>query len=178
MAVYVVIVVVLILLTSTAYAGFRAAPYVPTFQRDVDRMLALVPIQSHDTIADLGAGDGRFLVSAARRYGAHAIGYELSLLFFTVAFLRIRLSGLGRLISIRWKDFFTIPVPAATVICCFLTPGAMVKLERKFLDELHTPTRVLSYAFRMPSVKPDLIDKPTPTSTPIFVYSFPRIPNA
>lgn len=176
MAVYVVIVVVLILLASTAYAGFRAAPYVPTYQRDVDRMLKLVPIGSSDTVIDLGAGDGRFLVSAARTYGAKAIGYELSLLFFIIAFVRIRVAGLARSVSVKWKDFFSESVSGGTVVCCFLTPGAMAKLEKKFIAELHTPTKVLSYAFKLPTIPPDFVDKPAPTSTPIFVYSFPARP--
>jgi SAM-dependent methyltransferase len=174
---YSVVAIITVLLVTAAYAGFSAAPFVPTFQKDVVRMLTLARVGEHDTVADLGAGDGRFLITAAKRFGARGVGYELSILMYLIASLRIALSGTRHAVRLRCADFYRADLSKYDVICCFLTPMAMRKLEPKFLKECRPGTRVVSYAFRLPNIEPDEVSKPTPTSSPIFLYHL-RVPHA
>lgn len=167
---YFVIVVVGAVLITAAYAGFKAAPFVPTFQRDVVRLLELAHVTDKDRIVDLGAGDGRFLITAAGRFNAQATGYELSLLMFIIAWIRVIVSRTKNRVTLKCADFYHADLSQFSVICCFLTPMAMRKLEPKFLKECRPGTRIVSYAFRLPSLTPDEISKPTPTSSPIFLY--------
>ncbi len=173
-ALYSVIAIIMIVLISAAYAGLSAAPFVPTFQKDVMRMLTLAEVGEHDIVADLGAGDGRFLIAAAKRFNARGVGYELSILMYLIALLRIALSGVRRTVTVKCSDFYRADLSRYSVICCFLTPMAMKKLEPKFLKECRPGTCVVSYAFRLPNVEPDGMSKPTPTSSPIFLYRIPH----
>lgn len=173
---YSVVLLVFAVLVTAAIAGFRAAPFVPTFQRDVIRMLELASVAGTDTVADLGAGDGRFIVTAARRFGARSFGYEISILMYVICRLRIivaRVSGRARM---KFADFFHADFSSYSVICCFLTPRAMERLEAKFTAECPPGTRICSYAFKLPHMQPDAVSKPTPTSSPIFLYTTPLKP--
>lgn len=165
------LVVVFVVAGTAAWAGWRAAPYVPTRQADVERLLRLANITSTDVVYDLGAGDGRFVMTAAKRYGVRALGFEISVLPYLVAQLRIRLAGLGRLASMRYQDFYHQSLSEATVVVCFLTPGAMARLGPKFRRELRPGTRVLSYAFAIAGWTPDLKDKPNPQTMAVYVYT-------
>jgi len=168
---YFVIVLVLAIFLTAAIAGFSAAPYVPTFTRDVKRLLELAGVTKDELVVDLGAGDGRFLI-AAIRYGARAIGYEISLLLYCIAQATITLRRLRGKIRIVYKNFYDCNLGNADVICCFLTPKAMKRLEPKFERECKRGARVVSYAFKLPQRKPSMVSKPTQTSTPIFLYVY------
>lgn len=165
------LVVVIVVAGTAAWAGWRAAPYVPTRQRDVERLLQLANIQRNDIVYDLGAGDGRFVITAAQRYGVRAVGYEISVLPYLVSLLRIRLSGVRALASMRFQDFYRQPLHEASVVVCFLTPGAMARLAPKFQRELRPGTRVLSYAFAIAGWTPDIKDKPNPQTMSVYVYT-------
>ncbi len=169
---YFFIAVLFVILVTAALAGIKAAPYVPTFQRDVERMLACAGVKKDELVVDLGAGDGRFLITAARRYGARGIGYELSFMMYLIALLRVTASGVGSRVKIRYGDFYRASLSDADVVCCFLTPYAMKRLEKKFGDECRPGARVVSYAFKLPSRVSDTISKPTPRSTPVFLYRY------
>ncbi len=166
---YVFISLVFIVLVTAAFAGWKAAPYVPTWQRDVRRMLQLAQVKPGELVVDLGSGDGRFLVTASQEFGSQAVGYELSLLPYVVSLIRKRISRANR-ISVKFRDFYRADLSPADVVVCFLTPKAMKKLEPKFERELRPGTRVVSFAFRLPGWPSSLVDKPTPQSTPVFVY--------
>jgi len=136
-------------------------------------MLKLANVRPGELVVDLGAGDGRFLLSAVRNHQAKALGYELSILPFLVARIRIWLARVGRNATVRLRDFYSQDLGQADVVTCFLTPEAMAKLEPKFQRELRPGTRVVSYAFAMPNWKPELVDKPTPTTTSVYLYRAP-----
>lgn len=169
---YLVIAVIFTILITAAVAGFRAAPYVPTFQKDVVRLLESAAVRPDELVVDLGAGDGRFLITAAKRFGARGIGYELSLLMFIIAWVRVQLSGQRSRVRIRYGDFFRVPLDRADVICCFLTPPAMRKLEPIFGSSCKSGARVASYAFRLPNRPPSVVSKPESRATPIFIYRY------
>lgn len=169
---YVLVGIIFLVFLTAAIAGIKAAPYVPTFQRDVRRMLSLAQVKPGELVVDLGAGDGRFLIMAAREFGARGLGYELSVLPFIAAQLRVLLAGLRAKVRIRYRDFYQVDLGQADVVTCFLTPMAMRKLEPKFAHELKVGARVVSYAFKLPNMPPQAIDKPDPRATPVFVYRF------
>lgn len=154
---------------TAAWAGWRAAPYVPTRQADVERMLALAELRPGELVYDLGAGDGRFVLSAAKR-GARAVGYEISFLPYWVARLRLALARIGSAGRMEFHDFFHQSLAAADVVVCFLTPAAMAKLGPKFTAELRPGTRIVSYAFAIPGWTPLRKDKPTPRTMAVYLY--------
>lgn len=161
---------VFVIAGSAAWAGWRAAPFVPTRQRDVERMLRLSELQPGELVYDLGAGDGRYVVTAAKRYQARAVGFEISLLPYVIGRLRIWLAGQGKLAFMRLQDFFHQDLSAANVIVCFLTPGAMARLSPKFKRELRPGTRIVSYAFPLKDWTAVLKDKPNPGTMAVHVY--------
>jgi SAM-dependent methyltransferase len=165
-----VVVVVLFITGSAAWAGLRAAPYLPTRQKDVERMLRLANIQPGELVYDLGAGDGRFIISAAKNFKARGVGYEISFIPWLVGKIRLARARTGGDVQLRFQDFFHVDLSAANVVVCFLTPPAMAKLAPKFRTELKPGTRIISYAFALPGFEPKLKDKPTPTTMAVFVY--------
>lgn len=162
--------IVFVVAGSAAWAGFRAAPFVPTRQRDVERMLRLSELKAGELVYDLGAGDGRYVVTAARRYHARAVGFEISLLPYLVGRLRIWRAKQSQLASMRLQDFFHQDLSAADVVVCFLTPSAMAKLSLKFKKELRPGTRIVSYAFPMHDRTAVLKDKPDARTMAVHVY--------
>jgi tRNA A58 N-methylase Trm61 len=165
---FAVITVLSILIASAAWAGFRAAPWVPTWGRDFDRVVQLAGVKQGDVVYELGAGEGRLLLQFARTPAARVIGYEISLVPYAIAWFRTR--RLQPRVDIRFKDFFKVNLGEANVIFCFLTPPAMRKLQPKFAAECAPGTRVISYAFTIPGWKPDVMDKPRPNAMAIYRY--------
>lgn len=163
------LVLVLCAAGTAAWAGLRAAPYLPTRRQDVTRMLGLADLKPDELVYDLGAGDGRFLIAAAKLQ-ARAVGFEISLLPYLAGRWRLALAGVGRQAQIRWQDFFHVNLNQANVIVCFLTPGAMAKLSPKFKTELRPGTRIVSYAFSLPGWTPVRKDKPAPHDMTVWLY--------
>lgn len=167
----VAVLAVFILVGSAAWAGWRAAPFVPTRQRDVERMLRLSQLKSNELVYDLGAGDGRYIVTAAKKYQARTVGFEISLFPYLIGWWRIWRARQGSRAAMRLQDFFHQDLSDADVVVCFLTPGAMKKLSLKFQHELRPGTRVVSYAFPMQDRVEILKDKPSPGTMAVYVYT-------
>ncbi|MFH1866788.1 MAG: hypothetical protein ABIJ81_01760 [Patescibacteria group bacterium] len=157
-------------LGTLAYASFSAAPWVPLFKRDIMRMIALARVKPDDVIYDIGCGDGRVLIQVVKLTGAKAIGFEISLIPYLIALLRVRLAGLASKIDIKYQNFYLADFSQANIIISFLTPMAMKKLEPKIKKELGSTARFLSYAFPLPNIKPKLVDKPHEKLAKIFLY--------
>lgn len=157
---------------TAAVAGLSAAPYLPTRWKDVERALDLAQIRPGERLVDLGCGDGRFLVAAARR-GAAAVGYEISALPFLWAAVRIalaRLRGLPGTAIVRYRNFYSVDLSQADVVVCFLTPMAMGRLSTKIEQELHPGARLLSVAFHLPGFTPEVNDHRERHAARIFLY--------
>jgi len=162
--------VVLIVLGTLAYAAVSAAPWVPLRKRDINRLIKLANIKPGEIVYDLGCGDGRVLQAVVKQTQARAVGFEISLLPYIFAKVRSLLLGTTR-VQINYKDFFKTDFSTADVIVCFLTPYAMVKLESKINCELKPGARFLTYAFPLPNRKPTLTEKDNPKTATIFLYS-------
>lgn len=163
----VLLLVLLIVTASFAYAGVKFAPWVPTYKKDIDRVFRLAGLKAGETFVDLGCGDGRMVIEAAKR-GARAVGYEIALPMIVTCLVRRKPSG-ARFV---FRDLFKADLSRADIVYLFGTPptlrGTLVeKLER----ELKPGARVLSYAFALDGWTPAAVDRPDLKTLPINVYS-------
>jgi SAM-dependent methyltransferase len=163
--------VLLIIFGTLAYGALSAAPWVPLRKKDIKRLLDLANLKPGELVYDLGCGDGRLLIAAAKIYGVRAIGFEIALVPYLIAKLKISLLGLNKQVKVLYKDFWQIPLAPADVVVCFLTPYAMKKLEKKIPSELKHGARFVSYVFQLHSMSNKIISKPSPNDAPIYLYT-------
>jgi predicted RNA methylase len=119
----------------------------------VHEMLTMAEVGPDDVVYDLGCGDGRIIVTAARRYGARAVGIELDPLRFVWCQILITVLRLRDRVRIVYGDFFKQDLSPASVVSCYLLSVTNKKLEVKFKSELSPKTRVVSNYFIFPSLK-------------------------
>jgi tRNA/tmRNA/rRNA uracil-C5-methylase (TrmA/RlmC/RlmD family) len=134
--------------------------FVPTPQDVVDRMLELAEVTKDDLIYDLGCGDGRIVVTAAKKYGCTAIGYDIDPNRVKESVANVAKNNVGHLVSIEQKDVFTLDLSKANVITLYLLPKLNVKLIPQ-LEKLKPGSRIVSHDFGMEGVKPDKVIKLT-----------------
>lgn len=157
----------LLSLALTAYAGWRGAPWLPTPPAAIDAGLAAAGVGPLDLLVDVGAGDGRVLLAAARR-GARAIGYELSPFFWLLAWLRTR--RVRQRVSVKFGDGFRADLSQATVLFAFLRPATMPRLAATLNRRRGTGNlRVVSYAFALPDRPAERIVRVS-GNAPCYVY--------
>ena len=124
------------------------APYVPTPQSLVNKMLELVEAGPGDVLYDLGCGDGRFLITAVEEVNVEkAVGYELNKHLYEVAEDNVAKKGLINKIRIESGDFMDADFSEATIITLYLTTSGNAKLRPKFKEELKLGTRIISHDF-------------------------------
>ena len=132
--------------------------FVPTPQNVVDRMLELAQITKDDLLYDLGCGDGRIVVTAAKRYGCRAFGYDIDPERVKESLQNVQKNNVGHLVTIEQKDIFTLDLSEANVITLYLLPSLNVKLFPQ-LEKLKPGSRIISHDFNMRGVKPDKLVK-------------------
>jgi SAM-dependent methyltransferase len=137
------------------------APFVPTPQEVVDRMLELAQVRQGDLLYDLGSGDGRIVITAAKRYGAKAVGFEIDHALVTYSQRNIKEAGVEALAEIREEDIRTIDLSPASVLTMYLYPGANLRLRAAIMRQLKPGARVVSHDFSMGDWKPDLVERMT-----------------
>ena len=115
-------------------------------------MLEMAEVGSGDIVYDLGCGDGRILLAAARRYHARAVGIEIDPLRYLWCQFLITILGQRKQIQIIFGNLFTKNLSEADVVICYLMPDALTKLEKKFKTELRSGTRVVSNRFTFPTL--------------------------
>ena len=131
------------------------APYVPTPQEVVDRMLALANVSKSDVVIDLGCGDGRIPITAARVFGARGIGVDIDPQRIAEANENARKEGVAHLVTFKQADLFATDISEATVVTLYLLPRLNVKLRPKLFQGLKTGTRIVSHAFNMGDWEPE-----------------------
>ena len=129
--------------------------YLPTPQHVVEAMLRLAGVSGADVVYDLGAGDGRIPIAAARTYGARGVGIELDGRMIERARCNAREAGMERLVEFRQEDLFLADLREATVVTLFLFPEMNRRLMPKLLSELRTGTRIVSHRFGLGDWPPE-----------------------
>ena len=146
------------LFSSSVFAQRTQAPdviYVPTPYEVVDAMLKLADVKKGDVLYDLGSGDGRIPVTAAKKFGIRAVGVDIDPQRIEEAKENAKKNGVARLVEFRNEDLFRTPFGEATVVTLYLLPDLNVKLRPRLLAELKPGTRVVSHQFDMGTWKPD-----------------------
>jgi SAM-dependent methyltransferase len=140
-------VILAVLLVSFSGVVLFGAPYLPTLKPQISAALELADLRPGQTMLELGCGDGRVLVAAAKQ-GINVVGYELNPLLAALAWLRTR--RYHRQVRVIWGDFWRRPWPEAQAIFTFLLPRYMHKLNKKVMQYDHKPVRLVSFAFQIP----------------------------
>lgn len=142
------------ILATFAYASISGAPWVPTWRRDVERFLKLAQLKPGERFYDLGCGDGRLVVAAART-GAIATGFECSILPYVLARIRC---AFRQSAYVLYRDFWKTDFSDAGVVYCFLMPKVYPKLKEKLERECRSGTRVILYVWPMAGWAVDAMD--------------------
>lgn len=165
-----VCILLFLLLFTYALGGWSSAPWLPIWQKDVQRMLDLADIKPNDKVYDLGAGDGRLLIAAAQNYQATAVGWEISILPYLIGWFKIRILGLNSKVKLKYGNFFKADISQADIICLFLTPDGLNKLQPKLEKEVKSGTKILSYSFKFKDWEPKEISKPDKNKISVYLY--------
>ena len=145
-----------VFLLGTAAIG---AGWEPTSRKKVRRMLELSATGPSDVVYDLGSGDGRIVLEAARSFRAKAVGVEADPLRALYSRLAVSLNRQGGRAKVVWGNFFHQDLSEATVVTLFLTQGTNQKLKPKLLSELRPGTRVVSYVWTFDGWTPKTVDR-------------------
>src|SRR5579863_10286318 len=130
-------------------------PYVATTDEAVQAMLKLADVKSTDVVYDLGCGDGRIVVAAAKTFGARGVGVDIDPARIAEANANAKKAGVETLVRFQEADLFQADIHEATVVTLFLLSSVNLKLRPKLLQDLKPGTRIVSNTFDMGDWKPD-----------------------
>jgi SAM-dependent methyltransferase len=130
-------------------------PYVPTTEEAVKAMLKLADVKKTDIVYDLGCGDGRIVIAAAKEFGAHGVGIDINPVRIGEAKANAKKAGVEDLVRFEENDLFQADIHEASVVTIFLLSEINLKLRPKLLRELKPGTRLVSNTFDMGDWKPD-----------------------
>ena len=169
-----------VLLSTASAAQTHTKPdvvYVPTPQPVVEAMLDLAGVKSTDTVYDLGSGDGRIVITAAKKYGARGVGIELDPVLVKRAREHAVAAGVTNRVRFVTQDLFTTDLRPATVVTLYLLQSINERLRPKLVRELKPGARVVSHVFNMgpewPPEKTVTVDR-----SRIFLWTLPPRPTA
>lgn len=125
------------------------APYIPTPEDVVERMLAFAKVARDDVVYDLGCGDGRIPIAAARKYGARGVGFDIDPALIDLAKANAKAAGVDGLVDFRVQNVLTADISKATVVTLFLLSSSNERLRPMLTQQLKPGARIVSYAFSM-----------------------------
>ena len=134
------------------------APYIPTPQEVVNRMLELAEVTTTDIVYDLGSGDGRIPITAAKRYGARGVGIDFDPQRIAESNANARREGVTDRVEFILGDALQADVSEATVVTLYLLSSSNIKLRPILTRQLSAGTRIVSHAFDMGDWLPDRIE--------------------
>jgi SAM-dependent methyltransferase len=149
-----------LLVAPYAARGERPAldvPFVPTPQQVVDAMLEVANVTKDDIVYDLGSGDGRIVITAAKKYGVRGVGYDLDPERVKEARENAQTAGVADRVRFEVQNVFTADFREATVVTMYLLPAVNLKLKPRILSELRPGTRVVSHDFDMGDWTPEKV---------------------
>jgi outer membrane protein assembly factor BamB len=129
------------------------ALYVPTPQEVVAKMLEVAEVTDKDLVVDLGSGDGRIVIAAAKERGAKGVGYEIDGRLVELSREKVRVAGVEKLVTIHEQDFYAADWSGASVVTAFLYPAVLEKLKPE-LGRLKPGTRIVTQTFEIPGAAP------------------------
>lgn len=147
------------------------APNVASDTAVVDAMLTLAQLRPDDYVIDLGSGDGRILIAAARSNGAHGLGVDIDPAQIEQANRNARAAGVTGLVSFRQQDLFQTPLQEANILTLYLTAEVNLRLRPRILAQMRPGTRVVSHDFDMGDWHYD--DRRRVGSATIFLWTVP-----
>jgi protein-L-isoaspartate O-methyltransferase len=142
-------------IAAPAQDAFSPVPFITTPDEVVQRMLELAGTRAADLVVDLGSGDGRIVIAAAREFGARGLGIELDRALVEKSREYARQAGVADRVSFLQGDVLAADLSQATVVTVYLLPGLINRLQPRFLEQLRPGTRIVSHAFRMTGWAPD-----------------------
>lgn len=164
----------LVLAASVAH-GYAAeadipTPYVPSTPLNVDEMLRLATVTPTDTVYDLGSGDGRVVIAAARDYGARGVGIELDRDLVARSTENAREAGVAEQAVFRTGDVLTADIKDASVVTMYLLPPLVRRLQERLYGELRPGTRIVAHDYPFPDWQ---ADKRIVVSKTFYLYTVP-----
>ena len=147
-------------------------PYVPTSQEVVDAMLKLAKVTKNDVVYDLGCGDGRIVITAAKKYGATGTGIDIDPQRIKEANANAREANVTDKVKFVQGDLFKTDFSKASVVTLYLLPSINLKLRPQLLKQLKPGTRIVSHAFDMDDWKPEQTVKVNGTT--IYYWTVPK----
>jgi len=148
------------------WSGLVGAPWLPTPKRRIRSMLEFAGVNQDDRVYDLGSGDGRIIVMAAKEFGAQSIGIEVDPLRILWSKLAIKRNKLGNRVKVIRGNFFKISLADATVVTLYQGFEINKKIREKLSSELKPGTRVVSYRFILEGWNP----VKTSEETSVYLY--------
>ncbi|MDK1028166.1 MAG: class I SAM-dependent methyltransferase [Anaerolineae bacterium] len=146
-------------------------PWVPTRDKRIRKALQIAKLKPGETLYDLGAGDGRVLILAAREFGATAVGVEVGPIQCLVGWLRIWFGGSRQKVRLRCGNFYKANIREADVVFIYLTSAQISRLQDKLAEEMRPGARIVSIAADFPNWKPNEVDR----ESLIFLYAMPPL---
>ena len=143
---------------ATRRSGESLAPFVPTPQDVVERMLSLAQVSAKDVVYDLGSGDGRLVVTAAKKFGARGVGIDIDPARIAEGRANAKAAGVEKLVEFRQQDALEADVSQATVVTLYLLSSSNVKLRPRLTSQLKPGARVVSHQFGMGDWQPAKVD--------------------
>lgn len=129
--------------------------YLPTPPKVVDAMLEMAKVRKGDVLYDLGSGDGRIPIAAAKKYGIRAVGVDIDPVRIKEARANAAAAGVADKVTFRQEDLFKTDFSEASVVTLYLLSSLNEKLRPRLLAELKPGTRIVSHAFRMGDWEPE-----------------------
>lgn len=136
----------------------QLAPFDPTPREVVERMLGLADVRRNDVIYDLGSGDGRLLIAAAKKYGVRGVGFEIEPGLVKLARENARRAGVEKLVEIRQQDFLSADLSPASVVTLYLSFDGNLAVREQLQRQLKPGARVVSYTFDMGDWPPKIAE--------------------
>jgi ribosomal protein L11 methylase PrmA len=131
------------------------SPYVPTEHNVAEGMLKLAGVKATDVVYDLGCGDGRLVIMAAKNFGARGVGVDIDPVRIQEARANAKLYKVENLVRFEESDLFTADLHSATVVILYLLPHSNLRLRPKLLSDLKPGTRVVAHSFNMGEWEPE-----------------------
>jgi SAM-dependent methyltransferase len=141
-----------------AHPPTSLAPYVPTPPEVVDRMLAFAKVGPKDVVYDLGCGDGRIVIAAAKKFGARGVGVDIDPERIDESVANARKAGVERLVTFKLQDAMKTDVSDASVVMLYLLSFANVQLRPILQQQLKPGARIVSHNFGMGDWEPEQVD--------------------